>query len=281
MFSPELNFQLVMVMATNRCRDASREELLRIFQASESIYYDEIPVNRAKFYDLDLDSFRSFMREHLDVEVNDDSDIEYYLKNFHLVTGANIPTVTGILFFGKNPQNFISQARIICASINSNDIATAPSDRKEIISTIPKMISDSENFLRLNLKTRHDIKDFEPESREEIPLTALREAIINAIAHRDYTINAPIRIIIFSDRVEIHSPGKLPNTVSTDSMRIGGSHVLRNPTIYNLLVKIRMVTDLGSGVRRIIKLVKDNNDKDVLLIPSESEFVLTIPRPNG
>jgi predicted HTH transcriptional regulator len=61
-------------------------------------------------------------------------------------------------------------------------------------------------------------------------------------------------------------------------MRVGGSHVLRNPTIYNMLYKYKMVTDLGSGVRRIIKLVKEHIGKDVLLIPTSNEFILTIPR---
>ncbi|MEW5767618.1 MAG: ATP-binding protein [bacterium] len=96
--------------------------------------------------------------------------------------------------------------------------------------------------------------------------------------HRDYTINAPIRIIIFTDRIEIHSPGRLPNTVTIESMKVGGSHVLRNPHIYNMLAKIRMVTDLGSGVRRMIRLVKDYIGLDVELIANENELVVIIPR---
>jgi len=134
------------IRSTNQCRNASREELLRIFQASESIYYDEIPVSRAKFFDLDLKLFQSFIKEYLEVETSNESDIQYYLKNFHLINSENIPTVTGILFFGKNPQNFLTQARIICAAIEGNDIAIPPSDRKEINTTIPKLIADSESF---------------------------------------------------------------------------------------------------------------------------------------
>lgn len=266
------------IRSSNRCRDASREELLRIFQASESIYYDEIPVNRAKFYDLDLKLFHSFIKDYLNIETSNESDIQYYLKNFHLVNTENIPTVTGILFFAKTPQVFINQARIICAAISGKDIAIEPFDRKEISSTIPKMIADCESFLKIHLTQKHEIKDFNKETKEEIPFTALREAIVNAIAHRDYTINQAIRVLIFSDRVEVRSPGNLPNTVTVDSMKVGGSHVLRNPTIYNMLIKYKMVTDLGSGVRRIIKLVKDHSGKDVLLNPTESEFILTIPR---
>jgi len=84
--------------------------------------------------------------------------------------------------------------------------------------------------------------------------------------------------MVYSDRVEIRSPGILPNTVTVDSMRVGGSHVLRNPTIYNMLIKFKMVTDLGSGVRRILKLVKEHMGKDVSLVPTSNEFILKIPR---
>lgn len=269
------------IRSSNRIRIASREEKQRLFQSSESIYYDEIPVNRAKFSDFDMNSFRQFLDEYLLTKTTDEQELEHYAKNFHLLDKTKTPTVSGILFFGKNPQNFITQARIICAAISGKDIAEEPSDRKEISSTIPKMILDCESFLKIHLTQKHEIKGFEKETKEEIPFTALREAIVNAIAHRDYTINQAIRVFIFTDRVEIRSPGILPNTVTVDSMKIGGSHVLRNPTIYNMLIKYKMVTDLGSGVRRIIKLVKENNSKDVLLEPTPSEFILTIPRANG
>lgn len=267
------------IRASNRIRMASREEKQRLFQSSESIYYDEIPVTRSKFGDFDINSFQQFLSDYLSLQITDnEKEIEYYAKNFHLINEDLTPTVSGILFFGKNPQNFLTQARIICAAIEGNDIAIPPSDRKEINSTIPKMIADSESFLKIHLTQKHEIKDFEKEVKEEIPFTALREALVNAIAHRDYTINQAIRVLVFSDRVEIRSPGILPNTVTVDSMRVGGSHVLRNPTIYNMLIKFKMVTDLGSGVRRIIKLVKDHLGKDVLLTPTTNEFILTIPR---
>jgi len=266
------------IRSSNRIRMASREEKQRLFQSSESIYYDEIPVSRSKFGDFDINSFQRFLSDYLSLQTDDEKEIMYYARNLHLINEDMTPTVTGILFFGKNPQNFLTQARIICAAIEGNDIAIPPSDRKEINSTISKMIADSESFLKMHLTQKHEIKDFEKEVKEEIPFTALREALVNAIAHRDYTINQAIRVLVYSDRVEIRSPGILPNTVTVDSMRVGGSHVLRNPTIYNMLLKFKMVTDLGSGVRRIIKLVKEHQGKDVLLVPTSSEFIVTIPR---
>ena len=101
---------------------------------------------------------------------------------------------------------------------------------------------------------------------------------MNGIAHRDYTIDAPIRIIVYLDRVEIRTPGKLPDTVTIESMKISGSHVLRNPTIYNVLLKMGLVTDLSAGVRRMIQLVKDHSNQEVNLEELENEFIVSLPR---
>ncbi len=269
------------VRSSNRCRQASREELLRIFQASQSIYYDELPVSRSGISDLDINQFKIFLKYSLNVSVNNDEELKNYLVNFHLTAIDNTPTVTGILFFGVAPQKFLPEARIICAFIDGNDLSIPPDDKKEITGTISQILDDTERFLRIYLKEKHEIKGFEPETKFEIPLEALREAVFNAIAHRDYTINAPVRIIIFSDRIEVHSPGKLPNTVTIASIKVGGAHVLRNPSIYNILVKMGKVTDLGSGVRRIIKLIQEHIKKDVDFKETDGEFLLVIPRKNN
>lgn len=266
------------IRASNKCRLASREELLRMFQSAESIFYDETPVGRSQYVDLNTDTFQNFLQNYVDYAAHGDEDLFLLLKNFHLVSGDKKPTVAGLLFFGKNPQNYLPTSRIICAFIRGNDIAIAPSDKKELTGKIPDMLEDVHKFLRLYLIEKHEIKGFEPETKVEIPEVALREAVVNAIAHRDYTINAPIRVIVYEDRVEIRSPGKLPNTVTVESMKAGGSHVLRNPTIYNLLIKTKMVTDMGSGVRRIMRVIKEAMNKEPTFKATESEFIVTLPR---
>jgi len=242
-------------------------------------FYDELPVNTAEYSDLDIAAFKFFLKKYLDIETDSEEEIQNYLSNFHLIEKeSSIPTLTGILFFGYEPQKFVSESRIVCANIDGMDIGETTLETKNLSGKIWDIIQNVESFFKLTLRHTHKIKDFQPESQYEIPLTALREAVVNAVAHRDYTINAPIRVIVFADRVEIHSPGRLPNTVTIDSIKVGGSHVLRNPTIYNMLVKMKMVTDLGSGVRRIIRLVKQQMNKDVELVCTENEFVVIIPR---
>jgi len=268
------------IRSSNRCREATREEILRLFQSSESIYYDELSITNANLKNIDLGLFKSFLKDYQSqgiTEINE-QEVLSYLKNLHLIGKDIMPTVTGLLFFGKNPQDFLKEARIVCAYIEGDDIDTAPLDKKNLNGVIPQIIEDTERFFKIYLREEHIIKDFKPETKFELPMPALREAVVNALAHRDYTISAPIRILIFTDRIEIRSPGGLPNTVTIESMKAGGSHVLRNPHIYNMLIKFQMVTDLGSGVRRMIKLVKDYTGLDVELIANDNEFVVKIPR---
>ena len=265
------------IRSSNRCRQASREELLRLFQSSESLYYDETPVLQANLEDLDLNYFKDFIYKFLQIKIKPE-ETRNTLTNLHLLSTNDKPTISGLLFFGRNPQKFFPNYKIVCANISGNDISTPPSDKKDILGRVSTILEDTIRFLKLYLKESHVIKGFESELRFEIPEVAIREVIVNAIAHRDYTIEAPIRIIIYKDRIEVHSPGKLPNTVTIESIKLGGSHVLRNPTIYNLLSKMGLVTDLGSGVRRVTQIIKESLGKEVSFIETEGEFTVIIPR---
>ena len=260
-----------------RCREASREELLRLFQATESIFYDEVEIAKASFDDIDIEYFEEFIKRVYKFKP-EESQIFMYLKNLKIITERKKPTLAGLLIFGIVPQNYLPYAKITAAYIPGEDISIPPADKKDFEGKIPEMLKDFMRYLRIYLREEHRIKSLEPEAHPEIPEEAVREAIVNAVAHRDYTVRAPIRVFIFKDRIEFHSPGKLPNTVTIESIKIGGAHVLRNPTIYNLLLKIGLVTDLGSGVMRIIRLVKEHIGKDVELEETETEFILTIPR---
>lgn len=255
-------------------RQASREELLRLFQATESLYYDETPLTRLGLADLDLDAFDRFL-EHtgqtaLGVEP------ERLLRSWRLVVN-NHPTIAGVLFFGREPQRHLPFAQINAARIPGADIANEPSDRKDLGGRLLDMIDEAQRFLRLHLLMPHEIRRFEPEPRPEIPEEALREAVVNAVAHRDYTVRGPIRLFVFDGRVEVHTPGRAPNTVDEEAMRFG-VHVVRNPHIYARLSDAGLVTRAGSGVPRIIRLVKDATDQDVRIDLREFEVVLSIPR---
>ncbi len=139
------------------------------------------------------------------------------------------------------------------------------------------MLEDTMRFLEIHLRRPHKIKGLEPEAKLELPVEVLREALVNALAHRDYTISAPMRVVVFTDRVEIHTPGQLPNGVTTDSIRLG-VHVLRNPTIYNIFLKLGLVTDAGSDVPRMIRFTRQATNQEPDFRVVGHEFIVALPR---
>ena len=97
---------------------------------------------------------------------------------------------------------------------------------------------------------------------------------MNALAHP----SGPVRLLVFDDRIEIRTPGQLPNTVSVEAMRLGGAHVLRNPTIYTLFARLGLVTGIGSGVYRMIQMTREAVGREPELLVMPGEFVVILPR---
>lgn len=262
------------VRTSKDCRQASREELLRLFQATESLYYDESPMQNLDIADLDLGAAEQFLEEtgQSDVELA----IEQLLRNWRLLSGPH-PTIAGLLLFGRRPQKHLPFAQVTAARIPGTDTSVEPSDIKDLTGRLLDVVDQAQRFLRLHLPEPHEINGFEPEAKPELPEAALREALVNAIAHRDYTIRGPIRLFVLDDRIEIHSPGRTPNTVDEAAMR-AGTHVVRNPHIYARLVDAGLVTRAGSGIPRIIRLLREATGQDVTIHIRDFEVLLTIPR---
>jgi ATP-dependent DNA helicase RecG len=262
------------VRTSSGCRDASREELLRLFQATESLYYDETPLPRLGLHDLDMDTFEQYLEKVglAGLEI----DPSRLLQNWALASDDH-PTLAGLLLFGRVPQKHIPFAQINAARFPGTDSAEEPLDRKDLTGRLLDIISEAERFLRLHLRTPHKIQDSKPEPKPEIPPAALREAVVNSVAHRDYTVQGPVRLFVFEDRVEIHTPGKPPNTVTEEAMR-AGVHVVRNPRIYARLADAGLVTRAGTGIRRIVNLVRKEIGQDIRIEITDFEVLFVIPR---
>ena len=262
-------------------RHASRGELLRLFQSSESLFYDETPVGRSVPGDRDEDATDE-MLEAIQDQGLDISGIprRRLLRNWGLVDdaeGDDRLTVAGVLLLARAPQRFLPHAYASALRIPGVDIATPPIDQKRIEGRLFDLLSDALRFLDFHLMRQHRIRGLESEVVLEFPVACLRETLVNAIAHRDYTIAGPVRLLVFDDRVEVRTPGGLPNSVRLDQLP-AGVHVLRNPTVYNLLLKRGLVTDAGSGIPRMIRLLRDRTGHDPDLRIEGNEFVVALAR---
>ncbi|QUL99313.1 MAG: putative DNA binding domain-containing protein [Candidatus Fermentithermobacillus carboniphilus] len=271
------------VRTSSGTRPASNEELRRMLQSSGYLYYDETLVYRSGLSDLDSGAIDELIKSALDLGIEiGDMPQDRLLMNWRLLgeseRGKQL-TVAGALFLARRPQEHVPYAYVSALRIPGTEISNVPQDQKRIEGRVRQILEDTLRFLQIHLRCPHQLVAMEPEAEPEIPLVVLRELLVNAVAHRDYTISGPIRVIVFDDRVEIWTPGLLPNTVTIESLRTG-IHVLRNPTIYNILLKLRLVTDAGSGIPRVIRLMREKLGLEPQFSVENQQFVVRLPRPS-
>ena len=156
---------------------------------------------------------------------------------------------SGVLFFSKSPKKYFINAYVTCARYDGTDKVDVL-DRMDIESNLIAQVEESIKFIRRNTRTSYKIKDIEREEIPEYPLEALREAIINAVMHRDYfERGANVQIDIFDDGIQISNVGSLIPPLNRENL--GQIAVRRNPMIAELFHRIKFVEKIGSGLRRI------------------------------
>lgn len=196
------------------------------------------------------------------------------LQNLNILRGDKI-TLAGLLFFGKNPQQFRPTFMIKAVSFFGNNIAGVNyRDSKDITGTLPELFEKGMSFLKANLHSVQAGQGFNSIGQLEISEIALEELLQNALVHRDYTRNAPVRLLIFDNRVEIISPGCLPDGLTVESIKLGTA-VVRNPFIASFCAKIMPYRGLGSG---IIRALKEEPDLEFMNDPERMQFTSVINR---
>lgn len=239
-------------------RRATREELKRLMQASGNLYADEMPVIDTNVSDIDMFFFRRFCEEEFGMRIDDStSSIERILTNLKLMK-AGCLTLAGLLLFGEKPERIKPQYIVKAISFAGNDASGKEYiDSEDICGILPNTFKDTMAFIKRNLRRKQNGQSFNLPGILEVPEIAIEEAVVNAIVHRDYFINSGVRILIFDNRVEIISPGNLPNTVSTENIKYG-IQIVRNPILLSFVSKLKIpYRGIGSGVLRMIKECRD------------------------
>lgn len=191
------------------------------------------------------------------------------------VEGELQPTNAGILLFGKDPQQFIRGSDITAARFAGKEMSDIFT-RQDIAGTLPQQIRRAETFLIDNLRKGVQLGDkMARQERLEYPLQAVRELVVNAVAHRDYSIQGDgIRLYLFSNRLEITSPGGLPGPVTLDN--IVDERFSRNSAIVQVLSDMGFIERLGYGVDRVLALVKEDNLPEPEFIETAGGFRVTL-----
>jgi len=185
-------------------------------------------------------------------------------------------TLAGLLFFGIEPQKFKPAFTIKLVSFVGNDPACSqyrskPEDTK---GTIPEMFKQAMMFLTSSLRYIQQEQGFNSIGIPEISQVALEEILQNALVHRDYFKNAPVRVFIFDNRIEIISPGKLPNSLTVEDVKYGNP-VIRNNQIVAFGIQTLPFSGLGTGLRRALEL---HPDMELINDVGGEQFIVKIPR---
>lgn len=240
-------------------RRARREEIQRLLQESGHLYADEIPIEYTSIKDLELGLFQEFYERRVGEPFqNLDVPLETILNNMKLMNSANL-TLSGLLMFGKKPEEKKPQFIIKAVSFVGNSVDVSHyKDSRDITGNIAQLYQSAKLFLKNNLRMLQKKQNFNSVGILEIPEEALDEALINALLHRNYFISSNIRLFIFDNRVEIISPGSLPNTATVESIKLG-IHIERNPILVSLIKDIKEIPyrGIGTGVQRIIRTCKE------------------------
>jgi ATP-dependent DNA helicase RecG len=241
-------------------RDATGRELIRIAQASGELHYDESPVLGTELEDISRKSFDAYHQVQFGLTLEEQLNqsgmawprLLQNMRLLHDLDGRYVPSVAALLIFGHSPQRWMPQSRLSAVAFSGEDEDSDILDRREIMGRLPEIIEDTRAFLERNIRMPAIEHGF---GREDILLydrKALGEAVVNAIAHRDYSLSgSQIRIFLFRNRIEVRSPGRLPNSITLDNIRLG-VHAERNRAIATLLTQLGYMSAIGTGVPRLI-----------------------------
>lgn len=231
----------------------SREEIQRMFQSASLIHGDEIPVNNLTVSEIDYPYFVEFVQKMFgDLFTVSQEELPRVLENMNLAKNETL-NVAGALLFVAIPQFKLPSFLIKAVAFPGSRVdIESYVDSRDMRGNIDRMFRESIAFLLGNI--RHIQKDQSVNSigQPEIPQIVFEELVANALIHRDYFISAPIRIFVFSDRIEIISPGHLPNNLSIENIKSGNSN-FRNPILSSFATRIIPYRGIGSGVQRALQ----------------------------
>lgn len=247
----------VWVKAGSDKRRAPIEEVLRLAQTTGLLFADEMETE-ATIEDFDLDFFERKYKEFYEEELeNSEIPFEKLLENLKFLKNDQL-TLAGLLICGKNPEKYLPQFGIKATYYDGNEVSENNyRDKEDFRGKLIDIYRMGISFIKRNLKRVQRTNNFNAPGELEIPEDAFTEILANAIIHRNYFISAPIQINIFDNRLEIISPGNLPNTVNEENIKFG-IHIERNPIILSFMEKDPEFnyTGRGSGIPRVIKITK-------------------------
>ncbi len=250
----------------------SRDEIREFFFKEGLIRFDKTPCHNFKIdRDLTPEAWARFAKR---AYIPDGMDPIVALENLHLLEGG-IMTHAGAWLLAEDITRYTLTAGVTCAVLRGTT-NTHIIDLKNFTGDICAIYDDCIAYMQAKLNTALIPHAHGRDERLELPEDALREAMVNAIAHRDYRSTAKVQVHIFYDRLEIVTPGGLPAGMREEDLGIRS--VPRNPLLFGMFHRMGMVEQIGSGIRRIRQECRDYGVEEPVIEVSDNWVVTTFKR---
>lgn len=237
----------------------NRNEIIAFFQREGRIRFEELRNDKADFEnDFDERAFRNFLKL---AGITSSIDKMALLRNLDCVTDDGKLNNAGVLFFARDIDFLLNHAIVVCVLYKGTKKVNIL-DKKDFKENIVENIDNAILFIKRHTNVEYRIEKIRREEIPDIPDIALREAVINAVCHRDYfDRGSNVLVEVFGDRVEISNPGGLPSGLTPSEF--GTRSVARNPLIASLLHRIDYIEKVGTGINRIKQAVDESEKTSV------------------
>jgi len=291
------NHSTYYIRVGSQSREANKEELERLFQQRGAFRLEVRPVTGSSIDDLDMRRLQDYFHRVRRQEVPQGDDFDGWkqlLANTEIMTGTEdlfVCTVAGLLLFGKNTNRFIPQAGIDAVAYPGLDKEYASKERTAIRGPLvglfmekdnqliePGIIEQAVHFVKRNIGVSavlsHGTSRVE---KADYPEEVIREVLVNATVHRDYLLSSTdIELSIYADRLEVISPGRLPNGITPERMR-AGCRAARNQLLKDVMRDYGYLEHMGMGIpRKIVKGMREHNGTEPDLIEDGERFILRL-----
>ena len=271
----------VLIRSGVKNRPLGGQEILKLASAKSTGDFESEVVPGATKDDLSrkmIDEYLAKRAERTKRPYN--GKVDDLLKEIGAVDAEGKPTVSGIMSFSEFPQHWLPQSGIVFAKFvgktprGENGLA-GYSRREELTGPLSRLIESTWNLIWSEMAVSAVVKGLEREETFEYPQFAVREAIVNAVCHRDYRLKGRrIEVRMYSDRLEVISPGGLPGFITVEN--IVDEHFSRNPRIVNGLFQWGYIEELGLGIDRMMEVMQQAGHKPPTFDARPYSFAVTL-----
>ncbi|MEW6186752.1 MAG: ATP-binding protein [Thermodesulfobacteriota bacterium] len=240
----------------------SHQEIRIMFRENETIPFEEKTVKGFSFEDISKIKIRSFKKE-AGMHLGNVSDADF-LRSLKVADESGVKNA-GILFFAKDVYNHLHQSQMTLLAFKGTDRLHIY-DRRDVRDDLLTQFNEAVAFLKKHLNIRSEIRGFDREDIYEIPFDVLREGLVNALMHRDYSITGTqVSVEIYDDRVEIINPGGLPKGLSIRNL--GTVSIRRNELIADLFFRLHKVERIGMGIQKMKNAMAAAKLREPIFVP--------------